>query len=436
MSTMTNTRRARRVLALAFTAIAAVGIVGCNDFLAAENPGAIEETDLNQSQYVNLIANGAVGEFQAMYDDITWWNGVFVDELYNRAVFAEEPLIDLRDVTPDNGTFASFLYLPLHRARFIADDGVKRMKTIMADSASRDLRLARTLAYGGWSYTMLGEMMCNSPIDGSTPKTPDELFAEASKRFEEAITVATSAQAVATAGSAAALAADSVKNMALVGNARAYLNVNNKAKAKEFASQVRTNWDFRSYYADAPTTERHRIWDRLTASTSGTMANTPFAVITGDPRIPRIATGTRASVPLSPSSYSSFSNTVAGADFITGGWIRVSGSLEAQYIIAEADGPVASTLAFVNARRAAGLQPAVTLSGEPLMAELRDQRSRDFYLDNHRMGDLRRYKRFYSVDLFPKGAYPGSTTGQVYKDDVTCWPLPRAELTGNPNAGG
>jgi len=25
------------------------------------------------------------------------------------------------------------------------------------------------------------------------------------------------------------------------------------------------------------------------------------------------------------------------------------------------------------------------------MAELRDQRSRDFYLDNHRLGDLRRY---------------------------------------------
>jgi hypothetical protein len=41
------------------------------------------------------------------------------------------------------------------------------------------------------------------------------------------------------------------------------------------------------------------------------------------------------------------------------------------------------------------------------MAELRDQRSHDSYLENHRRGDLRRYKEFYNVDLFPKGPYPG-----------------------------
>ena len=162
-----------RVVATAFVAATLGTTAGCNDFLVATNPGAIEESDLNQVQYANLIANGAVGDFQLMYDDIIWWNGVFVDEAYNRATFAEEPLIDIRDVTPDNGTFATFLYLPLHRARFLADDGTKRLKVILADSAGRDVRVARTLAYGGWDFTFLGEMMCNSPIDGSAPKTPD-----------------------------------------------------------------------------------------------------------------------------------------------------------------------------------------------------------------------------------------------------------------------
>jgi hypothetical protein len=70
------------------------------------------------------------------------------------------------------------------------------------------------------------------------------------------------------------------------------------------------------------------------------------------------------------------------------------------------------------------------------MAELRDQRSRDFYLDGHRLGDLRRYKEYYGVDLFPKGPYPGSTSGQVYNETVTCWPLPTNEINGNPNVGG
>ena len=72
-------------------------------------------------------------------------------------------------------------------------------------------------------------------------------------------------------------------------------------------------------------------------------------------------------------------------------------------------------------------------NGVELMAELRDQKARDFYLDNHRLGDLRRYKKYYSVDLFPKGPYPGSTTGQIYNEAIDCWPLPTSEIIDNPN---
>ena len=90
--------------------------------------------------------------------------------------------------------------------------------------------------------------------------------------------------------------------------------------------------------------------------------------------------------------------------------VRVASGLEAQYIVAEAQGPTAATLAFVNARRAAGLQAPVTLAGDALMAELRDQRSRDFYLDNHRLGDLRRYQVLPGRSL-PEGPVPGEHVG-------------------------
>ena len=58
-------------------------------------------------------------------------------------------------------------------------------------------------------------------------------------------------------------------------------------------------------------------------------------------------------------------------------------------------GPVPATLDLVSERRAAGLPGAVALSGEDLMSELREQRSRDFYRDNPRLGDRRRYKQHY-----------------------------------------
>jgi len=423
-----------RALTALTTLSLATSALGCNDFLAAENPGAVLVADLDDPRYASLIPNSVIGEFQPMHGNVAWWNAVYTDELYNRAVFFEEGLIDRREVTDVNGTYSFFIYGPLHRTRFMADDGAARLKRILGDTATRDLRLARVLAYGGYAFVYLGEMMCVSPIDGGEPLTTDQLFAEAIKRFDEAIAVATAARAAAAAltppAAAIVAGADSVRNFALVGKARTQLNLNQAQAARTTALLVSPNFEFRAYYSTNSTRENNWFWNRLTASLSGSLANTPFQAMAGDPRVPRVTSGTRLNVPLSTQSYSSWSNTPAGAEWVQGGFVRIASSLEAQYIIAEADGPVASTLTFVNARRAVGLQPPTTATGSALMAELRDQRRRDFYLDNHRLGDLRRYKRYLQIDEFPKGPYPGSTTGETYNANADCWPLPLAELTG------
>ncbi len=423
-----------RGLVTAVAVAAASASLGCNDFLAAENPGAVLVSDLDDPRYASLIPNSVIGEFQPMHGNVAWWNAVYSDELHNRAVFFEEGLIDQRNVTDVNGTFNFFLYGPLHRTRFMADDGAARLKRILGDSASRDLRLARVLAYGGYAFTYLGEMMCVSPIDGGEPLTTDQLFAQAITRFDEAIAVATAARAAAAAlnppAAAVVAGADSVRNFALVGKARSQLNLNQAGAARTTAQLVSANFEFRAYYSANSTRENNWFWNRLTSSLSGSLANTPFLAMTGDPRIPRVATGTRLNVPLSTQSFSSWSNTPAGAEWTQSGFVRIASSLEAQYIIAEVDGPVASTLTFVNARRAVGLLPPVALTGTALMAELRDQRRRDFYLDNHRLGDLRRYKKYLQIDEFPKGPYPGSTTGETYNANADCWPLPLAETAG------
>ena len=139
--------RVRIIAAAVF--VSASAALGCNEFLAADNPGAVIVDDLDDPRDASLIPNSVVGEFQPMHGNVAWWNAVYTDELWNRAVFFEEGLIDQRNVTDVNGTFNVFLYGPLHRTRFMADDGAARLKRILGDSASRDLRLARTLAYGG-----------------------------------------------------------------------------------------------------------------------------------------------------------------------------------------------------------------------------------------------------------------------------------------------
>ena len=426
--------RAARFAALAWTLAAATA---CSNFLVAENPGAVEEPNVNDPAYVTLIANGPIYAFQLANTDMGYWNGQFTDELFNRAVFVEEGQIDRRDLFSDMTYINAFVYAPMQRARFLGEDGARRLKILLGDTATRDLRVARSLAYAGYSYIALGETMCATPINLGVPKTSAEMMTDAVARFEEAITIATAAktflQAQTPVNANAILATDSVINFARVGAARASLNKNNKTAAVTFATAVPNDFVFRAFYTDNTTGQRNRTYERLTLSSNAYMLNTPFAAMGGDPRVPRIATGARATTPLSSPSYSTFNNTPAGIDFAAVMSVRIASGLETQYIIAEAQGPTPATLTFVNLRRAAGLQAPVTLAGDALMAELRDQRSRDFYLDNHRLGDLRRYKEFYNVDLFPKGAYPGSTSGQVYNETITCWPLPTNEINGNPN---
>jgi hypothetical protein len=116
--------------------------------------------------------------------------------------------------------------------------------------------------------------------------------------------------------------------------------------------------------------------------------------------------------------------------------IKLASYIEAMHHYYEAagsngTGPEGSTLDFVNSRRAFGNQAPVSLSGDALMAELRDQRGRDMFLGGFRLGDLRRWKDNGVGDFFPQGLHP--TDGWGPYGDATCYPLPSSEYEGNPN---
>jgi hypothetical protein len=445
--TYTTPRRGirERMLKVAALALSAAAMAACSDFLVAENPGAVEEPDVNNIAYVNLLANGAIYGLQATYDDVTWWNAQFTDEIVNNNSgnpFAEEGQIDRRELYADMTYITAFMYSPLQRSRFLAEDAAARMEILMPDSAASDLRVARAYAFAGYNYIALGETFCVTPINLGVPKTPEEMFTDAVAHFNKSITIATAwktkVQGRTPLVASAVAGADSVINLARVGAARASLGKNDKTAAAAFASQVPATFEYHLWYGSTNASERSRIYDRIGVSTNGWMRNTPFDAMVTDPRIPRILATTstaRAGVPLSPLMYSGYNGQTgsAGGAIVPEMSHKLATGLEARYIVAEVAGPTAATLAFVNERRAVGLQTPVTLTGDAIMAELREQRARDFYLSGQRLGDLRRYLRYLNLNLFPTGPYPGSTTGQVYDNTITCWPLPTVEVNANPN---
>ena len=438
-------------------------LAGCTDFLKATNPSAIEAKDLENPLYVNLMVNGVIGEYQQIVDDMALRSGVFGDELFNNHGFFEEREIDKRNIIPDNGTWGLF-YGPLQRSRFLADSVAGRLKAFRGDSAASDLRVARVLAYGAASYDLLAEYLCVIPVNGSAPYAPEDIVKTfLVPRAREAIAVATAYKATTAVANNQA-AADSVINFARVIAARGLLYINDKAGARVFAAEVPATFEFRAYYSAQNNREVSAFENA--ASGSPWVSLEPKSKRLNDPRIPHsvlpngvqsIAAGNADTVtvngvrtigafsPKSPLMFSTYDGTVTGSPFTKGcavpaaggacippTFMKVATGLEAQYIIAEADGAVASTNAFVNARRAVGLQPPVTLSGAALLDELREQRRRDFFLDGHRLGDMRRYLKYDKIDNFPRGAYPGSISNETY-NDATCFPLTLAEISGNTN---
>lgn len=458
--------RPRRLLRVASLvgALAGVGATSaCEEFLKADNPASIPVERLADTALVDLMANSAIAGIQgANYFWYSWMSAIFTDELVNLHVFAEERLWDRRLVDVSASYNSVFLYGPLARARWLSDSVSGRIRAVYGDSALRDVRLARTYAIAGYNLILLAEGFCEVPISTAeqryAPPSPSaELFAMAEARFDSAIKVASAAKtansgASGTLATRYALAADSVKNLAYVGMARAALGRGDKTKAIAAARQVAgmgTSNDFAYWlYYNSNTTLglQNTYAERLSGgggATAGTINGTPFIGLddarvphpineaTGAP-LPEPTMGGTWVVPNSPPSFSTYTGTKTGGDFTYGSAIRLASLLEARYIIAEAEGPTAANIAFIESRRTAF--PSSTtpnpVTAENYMTSLITQRSRDFYLDGHRIGDLRRYLKQYNIDLWPKGAYPQGTN-LTYGTQM-CWPLITAEVTNNP----
>ena len=406
-------------------------VAACSDLLDVSDPGAIQGEQLGDPALENLIVNGVIGEFQVAYGSYALWSGVLSDEIFtdhtNVAVreFSLHNFIDLNDTNEG-------VYVNLQRTRQSADDASQRLKDILGAGASSSINLARVFAYGAYAYVLLGEGFCEAPVNVSAPLQPDELLSRALARFDSAITTATAYRAGTTVAANIA-AANDIINMSNVGAARAALKMGDLTKARTYALLVPAGYEKLALYSANSVRENNPV-HRPARTADPFVGIHPTFLGLNDPRIPTLATarlGLNSNPifpPQKPLQYAGWSGSAVTTIDITTN-VKFASYLEAQYIIAEANGPTAATLAFVNARRAVGNQAPVDLSGPALMAELRNQRARDFFLAGQRLGDLRRYMEA-GIDLFPTGKYP------VFSDfygENKCFLVPLSEKAGNPN---
>lgn len=439
---------------LARTAVAGLVVAGlgaCSTFdeiLEVQNPDELQEEFLQDETLVNVLVASVKGDFDEAFDDPFIWRGsMFTDETLTGINWEQTARLNQRIVEYDEGD-ADMMFTELSRARQQADSIAGRLQTLL-ESPNDDARLARVLAYAGYSYILLADAMCGATVNvGSDIYEPLALYQFAVDRFTQAITVATAA------------GDDDILDLARVGMTRAHLNLGNTADVATFAAQVTPGF---VYYADYTDTDPgvYNVLESRTVGVNHSLgvhpkwlpgemidpANPDISAQLTDPRIqhlPEWRLGHNQLTPLYTPYASLMMSNFNGEDVANGGQpaeiergsrIAFASELEAQHNLHEATlasgGAETDALAFVNARQAFGNQTVDnTLTGQDLIDELRNQRGRDFFLAGTRLGDLRRWLR-NGDDLFPSGQHTNAQWGDY--GTATCFPLPLEEYEGNPN---
>lgn len=410
-----NLRAFARTAPVAALALAA----GCD--LKVTNPGPIQATFLDNTAALTAVVNGAGRDLGEALNWTAYTGAAVTKEVLpsgSTAAFGISVRQQIGVLSNDDG---GDWWNQAQRARWTAEDGVRRIKEVLGTSATNSATLAQALVWVGYSNRHLAEHFCDAVINGGA-KQPYTVYLErAEAAFTEAITVATAAN---NAG---------IRDAATAGRASVRLLRGNLAGATADAALIPSNTFVyrmpyyvntvdqynRIYWASANQPYRaHTVW--------GTFYEN-YRRTTRDPRVPfdsslTIRFGDAAVTSLGGQVRWYFQTKYP----VRESSINLSSGWEMRLIEAEAllvGNDIAGALAKMNIRRTALSLPQLTASNTTEAWEaLKRERGIELWLEGRRMGDQRRWAALNR---------PGVS------DDMTgralCFPIPLSELETNPN---
>jgi hypothetical protein len=332
----------------------------------------------------------------------------------------------LRSIVSSNQLIVPWLWSPLSVSLASNEQVISLLKA--TDNENANIDLARSLLFSGYSMILMGEDFCQAVIMGGPPLTSQQILDSAITRLTRATTVA---QASAGGNPVRGTEAFDILNAALLGKARAELQLGDTARAATDAGKIASAWTYNLLYADNPAA-RSRLSNRQYQFTH----DSPIIVVppewrSGDPRVLFAAPGSVAGLPMfGQDGILPFYAQLKYASYDAP--VRLASRVEADYIAAEASGTNAM-LALIQARRAANGLPAYNgpADAASVLTEFEEQRGREFYLEGKRLGDFRRNPS--AVQHVPQVGQAFFKSGFGTVGNQTCFPLPLAETSTNPN---
>lgn len=419
--------------------------LGCDGLLDVPDPGIVTPDENAGPSAVETKTVGVVGTGIEAVDDYVMYSALFTDEMISAGTFPTRREVDERDIETANITVNQEVYEPLQTARSLADKRALEFTEALDDPEFADVQplVREGIAIATWwsahTRVLLGELYCQSVVEGGAPLDPDDRMEEALELFRQA--------EIAAAGADL----DAYVNAALVGQARALLWLRRFDEAEVVAGEVPRSFRLLAEHSGNDPTQGNELfqvtWGSATAGT-----NIRWTVGAGDE--PDRAFESFAEFdefvslgivdPDSPLRGAAQNDQIeVNLQLIYDGEaspVVLASGIEAQLIRAEAalrDGRTGDAEGLINDLRTdwptrftlqrrpvpdASLDP-ISLSGnlDDDLRRIASERARELWLTGDRQATLRRILED-GIDLYP--AKPGTQT---------CWPFPDQEIDNNPN---
>ena len=417
--------RWRRAGTLGAYALAVFTVAACDTLLEVELPGQLRASDLENPALAEVLVRSVQGDFDCAMSTYVWAGGLWANDMYQSDNFSRARLTQLRSDEVlifdqrecNNFTFPQ-IYLPFQIVRFQGEEAVRIIEGHPDGSVEdRDFLLGKAHAYTGYAYQILGETMCELAFDGGPVATRQSAMETARARFTSAIDFA----GLVTSGPNAA-EARSIVNMALVGRARASLNLGDVAGVLADAGAVDADFVRFAEMDGADSRRYNQVYNRNERAGGTSTIHPSFAnLMVGGVPDPRVDVVFQDDVdPFDGVSeiWYQFKYPDLGADIPFSSW------REAQLMIAEVD-PGQSVTIINNLRSAPwGLAAYGGGTAAEVFAQVWEERRRELFLQGTKIGDMLRLDiSGVSTDDFETGA---NQRGNAYGSN-TCYPLPDQE---------
>lgn len=385
--------------------------VACQD--AVTDVGSLEDEALDNVQSLEPLVNGMGRELSNALALVALTGGVVA-----REAIGSGTQTDLGTTLSQRGGILDPVETDQHwnfaqRARWVAEDGVRRMREVLGEGFGTSELAARALLHVGFANRLLGENMCFAVFDGG-PSLPRERSLErAEAAFSEALEIAERTGNVELALAARA------------GRASARVGLGDWTGARSDAEGIPIDFAYGARYSDREIEQYNRIhWATAglpyrNLTVWGTFYEEYFEE-SGDPRISWTTDPDHPEADPGVPFYvqQKYPSRNAPIHLVSGREMRLIVA-ESRLVAGSFEGAID---AINEVRLLTGVEPRVADDLEEAWTALKRERGIELWLEGRRLGDLRRW--------LSAGA-PGEAEDMTGRD--TCFPIGATEIDTNPN---